>query len=80
MSQLPQSTVLSEASPESLQELWSRDPEGYQQQDIDRTVAEMRLHRERLEKAALEGKKPRQIKVLNPSHSIIPSNPSDLGI
>lgn len=47
-SEIPPNSALSEASPESLQSLFSRDPEGYQQQDKSRVIAEMRALRERL--------------------------------
>jgi hypothetical protein len=53
---IPQSNALAEASPESLSELMSRDPEGYQSQDIKRIVAELRAQRERWARA--EGEKP----------------------
>lgn len=54
--QIPQSSALSEASPESLSDLMSKDPEGYQQQDIKKIVAELRGMRERWAKAEAEPK------------------------
>jgi hypothetical protein len=48
---IPQSAALAEAQVDSLAELCSRDPEGYQQQDLDRIIAELRAQRERLAKA-----------------------------
>ena len=43
--QLPQSTALSEASPDSLTELFSRDPEGYSKQDRVRIISAFREQR-----------------------------------
>lgn len=45
---IPQSTALREAQVDSLSELMSRDPEGYQDQDLDRIIEELRRHRERI--------------------------------
>ena len=47
---LPQSNALAEASPQSLAELFSRDPEGYSQQD---RVAIIKNYREQRERWAL---------------------------
>ncbi len=54
MNKLPQSTALREAGDgsESLSELMSRDPEGYQRADEDRIIAALRASAERW--AALE--------------------------
>ncbi len=49
---IPPSTALSEASPMSLQEEFSRDPEQYQQQNLDFIISEMRELRKRLEASA----------------------------
>lgn len=59
---LPQSQALLEASAEdSLQEVMSRDPEGYTRQDRDRIIAALRAQRERIAAAEAAGpvKKPR---------------------
>lgn len=48
---IPQSTALAEATPDSLSELFSRDPEGYQRQDLDKIIAELRAQRVRWEAA-----------------------------
>lgn len=53
--QIPQSTALSEALPDSLSELYSRDPEGFQRQDRDAIVRSLRAQRERLRAAELAG-------------------------
>lgn len=58
--EIPHSPALSEAYPTSLQELFSRDPEGYQRQDLAAIVTAMRQWRIRLEEAEAAGKKPRQ--------------------
>jgi len=49
---LPQSTALAEAEPESLSTLFSRDPEGYTQQDLATIVRVLQEQRERWLKAA----------------------------
>ena len=46
---LPQSNALSAASSESLSDLMSRDPEGFQAQDLARIVAAFREQRARWE-------------------------------
>ena len=75
---IPPSLALSEASPEeSLQDLFSRDPEHFSQQDISRVVEAMRELRMRLETAEAAGGKPKTTKITQPP---IPGNPSDLGI
>lgn len=53
--QIPQSQALTEASEQSLAELFSRDPEGYQRQDRRQLVAALREHRARLEAAEASG-------------------------
>ena len=52
---LPQSTALAEAEPESLSTLFSRDPEGYTQQDLATIVRVLQEQRERWLKAAEAG-------------------------
>ena len=60
---IPQSQLLAEASEDSLSELFSRDPEGFQRQDRDLIVKALRAQRARFELAEAEGKKaPRQLK------------------
>lgn len=58
---LPQSSALAEATGatggESLAELFSRDPEGYSDQDIRAVVEAMRAHRARLAAAEASGQK-----------------------
>lgn len=44
---IPQSTALSEASPDSLTELFARDPAGYGKQDLDKVIGELRAQRQR---------------------------------
>ena len=53
--EIPQSAALAEADPDSLSELMSRDPEGYQRQDLDAIIAALRAQRERWQKAEAEG-------------------------
>lgn len=53
---LPQSSALAEAgAEESLAELFSRDPEGFQAQDRQRLVAALREQRKRWEAAEANG-------------------------
>jgi hypothetical protein len=55
--QIPTSNALSEADPrESLAELLSRNPEDYQNQDLDRVIDVMRDLRERYLKATDGGR------------------------
>lgn len=74
MTQLPLSPALSEASPESIQELLSRDPEGYQQQDLSRVIQLIRENRTRLEAANQEGRKVKHQKV---KELPAPANPTE---
>lgn len=75
---IPPSFALSVASPEeSLQDLFSRDPEHFSQQDISRVVEAMRELRTRLEAAEAAGTKPKTTKISQPP---IPVNPDELGI
>lgn len=58
---IPPSTALSEAKPEeSLPELLSRDPEGYQRQDLDRIIEHYRGLAEKWKAAEAAGQKVRQ--------------------
>jgi hypothetical protein len=50
-STLPQSTILAEATGDSISELLSRDPEGYSSQDLAKVIQTYRDLRERLAKA-----------------------------
>jgi hypothetical protein len=54
---IPQSTALAEASPESLSDLFSRDPEGFSKQDISRIVETLRTQRKAWALAEASGKK-----------------------
>lgn len=83
--ELPQSTALVEAEVESLTELFSRDPEGYSSQDLDRIILTLREQRTRFIAAESEarttGKKmtvPRTPKVAN--LKITDRTAGDLGI
>ena len=48
---IPQSDALAEASPDSLSELFSRDPLGLGEADLDRIVATLREQRKRWQAA-----------------------------
>jgi hypothetical protein len=65
---LPRSTALAEASPDSLGELFSRDPFSYTQLDRQRIVVELRAQRARWQAAEDAGRKaPRAQKAASPS-------------
>jgi len=51
MGDIPQSNALAEASPDSLSELLSRDPMGFQKQDRQAIVAALRAQRVKWEAA-----------------------------
>ena len=55
MSEIPQSSALAEANPDSLAELFSRDPEGLSRQDRDRIVEALRTQRARVAQAEASG-------------------------
>lgn len=83
--QIPQSTALAEASPESLADLMSRDPQGFSRLDRDRIVEAYRLQRKRFaeadQEASSSGKRvslPKAAKA--PLPSISSANPDDLGL
>jgi hypothetical protein len=52
---IPQSQALAEATPDSLSELFSRDPTSYGPADWDRVIAEMRTQRKRWQEAEASG-------------------------
>jgi hypothetical protein len=56
---IPLSPALAEALPESLDQIMSKDPQGYSDQDISRIITELRSHRERLANLAASGPAPR---------------------
>jgi len=53
---LPTSNALAEAEPQSMQELFSRNPELYSESNIDAIVLQMRDLRLRLEQTATAGR------------------------
>ena len=73
---IPFSSALDEATPDSLQYLFSIDPEHYQRQHLEAIIAAMHKLRERLEAAAASGVQPRQARAHLPE---IPVDPSTLG-
>jgi hypothetical protein len=69
---LPASDALSEATVDSLSELFSRDPEKLSRNDIARMVEELEAQRARFKKAEAEGKavpKPAKIGLGTPGSS-----------
>lgn len=76
---LPQSLALAEASPESLAELFSRDPEGYSDQDLGKVIEALRAQRVRW--AAAEATPKPQKEAAKKAKSLIATmNPEDLGL
>lgn len=75
--ELPNSSALSEANPQSLDELLSRDPEGYSKQDRMLVIKALREQRARYEAAEAAGKAPRASKA--PAQPTV-NNPADLGL
>lgn len=79
--QIPQSNALASAGSgaESIAELLSRDPEGYQAQDLDRIIEIMREQRTRWKAAEGQGgAKPRGKTPVGPQVSR--ANPTDIGL
>lgn len=74
---LPLSNALDEASPDSIQDLFARDPEGYQQQDLPTVVNHFRALRERLDTA--EGAPVRHARTKK-TPPPIPADPSSIGL
>jgi hypothetical protein len=76
--QLPQSSALAEASPDSVSILMDKDPEQYTRQDRDRIVKLLRANRERLAAAEAAGptRKVAQAKV----GTTVVEKPEDLGL
>ena len=61
---IPHTDILLEATLESLQEIYSMNPENLTDEHIDRIIAENRAHRIRVEEAERTGRRPpRQIKL-----------------
>lgn len=57
---IPQSQLLAEADENSLAEIFARDPEGWQQQDLETIVASLRVMRAKWEAVdATSGKRER---------------------
>lgn len=82
MAEVIQSQALLEASGDSIAELLSRDPEGYQKQDLDQIIRVMRQQRERWQ--AAEAASPgRSAKPKTPAKDLLGSTPrsvEDLGL
>lgn len=77
---LPQSDALAEASPDSLSELLSRDPQGWSRVDRDRVVRDLRAQRAKWEAAEAAGAKaPKAVKVSDRTLTA-KRNAEDLGL
>lgn len=74
---IPQNGALRQASRQSIQELFNRDPEAYTKGDLDDIIHAMRDIRDRLA-TSTEGKV-RQVRVAIPRPTGV-GNPDDLGL
>ena len=79
---IPQSNALAEASPESISDLLSRDPEHYTPDDWTRVIGTYREQRERWAKAEAAGskslpKQPKAPQLAGPA-PVVPGSPDDL--
>lgn len=74
---IPMTGALKQASRQSIQELFNRDPESYTQRDLDDIIYAMRDVRDRLA-SSTEGKV-RQVRVAVPKPTGV-GNPDDLGL
>ena len=63
---LPIANTLSEASPTSISDLFSRDVEGLSDSDIDMIISHLRANRERMALAEAAGKSIKPIRSLRP--------------
>ncbi len=79
MNEIPQSPALAEADPQSLQHLFSIDPEHFTQQDLDAVIAECRALRERLDAAIRAGTKPK-LERAKSAPGVAAVNLEDLGL
>lgn len=81
MSSLPISDILSEATPDSINELFSRSPERYdnEDRDISRIIDELRANRERnLRAEAMGAKPPKPVRMDSPVTKRLPKDPVDI--
>lgn len=74
---IPLSPALAEASPDSLSDLFARDPEGLSRTDLDRLIATLREQRTRWLAADGTGRAPKAAKV---KALTSPVNATDLGV
>lgn len=77
---IPQSTALAEASADSLGELFSRDPEGYSDQDLDRVIAAYREQRVRWKAAEESGTTTRKATKTQVAMTATAAKAEDLGL
>lgn len=78
---LPTSTALAEASPDSLSELFSRDPAGYTQQDLGRIIETLRAQRARWAEAErLAASQPKRTTAAKAGSLIASANAEDMGL
>lgn len=77
---IPQSTALAEASPLSIAELLSRDPEGFSRQDRAVVVDALRRQRERWQAAEAAPKAPKQLKAVDLKSLSTKATAQDLGL
>ncbi len=81
MGEIPQSDALAEAKVDSLGELLSRDPMGFQQQDRAVVIAALREQRVRWEAAeAAQQSKPKASRSVSIKSLVATTNADDLGL
>ena len=78
--EIPQSNALVEATPDSLAELLSRDPEGYSKQDRGRIIEALRAQRIKWQESEASGPKPRRASATVALTSTATSTAEDLGL
>ena len=73
---IPQSNALAEASPDSISDLMSKDPEGFSRQDRKRIVEFFQKEREKFGREEQEGRKSKKVGGLSSSSA----KATDLGL
>lgn len=77
---IPQSDALAEALPDSLSELFSRDPFGYSDKDLDRIIDVLRVQRAKWVEAESSVVKPRAPKATKVANLVAKVNADDMGL
>jgi hypothetical protein len=72
---LPQTDILAQASQESLQELWARDPVDLSDQELDKLIQKLRENRLRFQQMESQ---PKPSKAAKPTAKALLANPPGL--